>query len=303
MINAERKKNDLPKVCVIIPAYNRAGFIRETIDSVLNQTYKNIELIVVDDGSTDDTMEILKEYGDKLIILQHPGGVNKGQSAAINLGMENAAGKYIAILDSDDLFAPEKIEKQVKYLEEHSDIGLVYANGYGVDVNGKKLYSFYDHSHIENSDPERVLMDCYFLLPNNSLVQKSAFELAGEFDEKLRSAQDHDMAIRLAEVAKLGYLDEYLFSYRRHKDSISSKKADLRWKNGLIILKKASNRYPYSFRAKRKRFAVLHFRIGQCLLEKKKIINAFYHLLLAGISDPVRSFSVLAGNEKISSPH
>ena len=292
-----------PKVTVIIPCYNREDYIRETVDSVLNQTYSNIELICVDDGCTDGTREILDNYADTIIVLEHAGRVNKGQSAAINLGMENAAGKYIAILDSDDLFAPEKIEKQVKYLEEHSDIGLVYVNGYGVDGNGERLYSFYDHSHIEKSDPERVLMDCYFLIPNNSLVRKTAFELAGKFDEKLRSAQDHDMAIRLAEVTKLAYLNEYLFYYRRHKDSISSKKADLRWKNGLIILKKASKRYPYSFRARRKRFAVLHFRIGQCLLEKKTTISALYHLLLAGICDPARGCNVLAGKENISGLH
>lgn len=297
------KPEKISKVSVIIPCYNRKAYIRETVDSVLNQTYSNIELICVDDGCTDGTREILDSYADDITVLEHPGRVNKGQSAAINLGMRNATGKYIAILDSDDLFAPEKIEKQIKYLEADLEIGVVYSNGYGIDANGKKLYSFYNHDHIEKSDPERVLMDCYFLVPNNSLIRKSAFESAGEFDEKLRSAQDHDMAIRLAEVTKLGYLDEYLFYYRRHQDSISNKRADLRWKNGLIILKKASNRYPYSFRAKRKRFAVLHFRIGQCFFEKKRIINALYHLLLAGISDPVRSFSVLAGKEQMSSPH
>ncbi|MBU0993970.1 MAG: glycosyltransferase [Proteobacteria bacterium] len=294
---------DIPKVSVIIPCYNREKFIRETIDSVLSQTYSNIELICVDDGCTDGTRTILETYKNNITILEHEGRVNKGQSAAINLGMKNASGHYIAILDSDDLFASNKIEMQVKYLETHPDIGLVYANGYAIDENGKKIYRFYDQGHIEKSDPERVLMDCYFLVPNNALVRKTAFELAGEFDEKLRSAQDHDMAIRLAEVTNIAYLDQYLFYYRRHKDSISAKNADLRWRNGFIILKKASSRYPYSFTARRKRFAVLNFRMGQCYLENRNIIKALYHLIIAGISDPFRSILILIRKEKISSPH
>ncbi len=97
------------KVSVIIPAYNRGDYIDQTIKSVLEQTYSNRELIVVDDGSTDGTYEKIIDYGEKLTLLTHAKRENRGQSAAINLGMENTTGKYIAILDSDDYSAVNKL--------------------------------------------------------------------------------------------------------------------------------------------------------------------------------------------------
>ncbi len=292
-----------PKVSVIIPCYNRENYISDTITSVLNQTYENIEIITVDDGSTDFTRNILEEFGSKITILEHHGRVNKGQSAALNLGINNCSGKYIALLDSDDLFAPAKIETQVEFLENNPKIGLVYSNGFYIDKDGEKLDPIYYKNHVENSDPERVLMDCYFLVPNNSLVERSVFKKAGDFDESLRASQDHDMAIRLAEKTRLGYIDDHLFYYRRHSDSISAKNAELRWRNGFIILRKASRRYNYSFKAKRKRFAVLHFRIGQCLLENRCFTKAVGHFFISGLSDPARSILVLLKKESITSHH
>ena len=98
-----------PKVSVIIPLYNREKYIVDTIKSVLNQTYKNIELIVVDDASTDNSRKMLSPFLNKIKLLEYPDRVNKGQSAAINLGIRYSSGEYLAILDSDDLFTPEKV--------------------------------------------------------------------------------------------------------------------------------------------------------------------------------------------------
>lgn len=296
-------KKNIPAVSVIIPAYNREKFIRETVDSVLNQTYKNIELVVVDDGSTDDTLEILKEYGDKIIVLQHPGRVNKGQSAAINLGLISSNGKYVAILDSDDLFALKKVQLQVEFLENNPDVGLVYGNGYGVNEKGEKIYRIYGAGHREESKPEKVLLDCYFLLPNNSMIRRNVLERVGGFDETLRSAQDHDMAIRVAEITKLAYIDEELFYYRRHGNSISAQNASLRWNNGFLILNKACKRYQYSPSVVRRRRAVLHFRLGQCLLEEKRYGCALWHFVCSGVFDPVRALRVASGREVITGLH
>ncbi len=292
-----------PKVSVVIPCYNREDFVARTLDSALAQTYPNIDVIVVDDGSTDSTRDILESYGSRITVLEHPGRVNKGQSAAINVGLRKADGEYVAILDSDDLWAPEKIEKQVRFLEAHPEVGLVYGNGYAIDESERKLYRMYDSSHREESNPERVLIDCYFLLPNNALLRRSIFEITGGFDEHLRAAQDHDMAIRVAEVAKLAFIDEEVFYYRRHKDSISHKRASVRWVNGFTILDKAVKRYPYSAAARRKRRAVLHFRLGQCMLEERKFLPAAVRFLSAACLDPVRSLQVLFGRERISSQH
>jgi len=293
----------LSKVSVIIPCYNREQFIAETINSVLAQTWPNIELIVVDDGCTDSSRKVLESYGQRLTILEHSGRANRGQSAAINLGIKYCTGEYVAILDSDDLFAPDKINIQVSFLIEHPEIGLVYSNGHAIDENSNIIYEIHCKNHKENSNPDNVLMNCYFLLPNNSLVRRSVFELAGGFDETLRAAQDHDMAIRVSEITKLAYLEDHLFYYRRHKDSISHKNAKRRWLNGYKILKKAYSRYDYPMKTILGRLAVLNFRLGQCFYEEKRYIRAGLLFIAAGLCDPKRSIGVLIGHENVSSPH
>lgn len=294
-----------PKVTVIIPCFNREKYVREAIDSVLNQTYPNIELLAVNDGSTDSTPKILNDYQQNsyLQLLEHSGGINKGQSASINLALKQARGQYIAILDSDDYWDLHKIEKQVQFLESNKTVGLVYGNGFAVNEQGKSLYKIYEEGHYEHSKPDRVLLDCYFLVPNNSLIRHSVLDQIGGFDENMRAAQDHDMAIRIAEVTQLGYLDIPIFYYRRHPDSISNTRADQRWKTGFVILEKARKRYPYSRKTIRRRRAVLHFRMGQCLMEKKQYIKAIRHYLVAGLLDISRALNVLTGSESITSPH
>ena len=295
--------NHLPKIAVIIPLYNRADFIAQTIQSVLNQTYPNIELIVVDDGSTDNSRNVLKQFEGKIRILEHSGRVNKGQSAAINLGIKSSESNYVAILDSDDLFAPEKIQLQVEFLGKNTEVGLVYGNGYNIDEKGKKLYPIYSADHREHSKPERVLLDCYINVPSNSLVRRSIFEQVGEFDESMRSAQDHDMAIRLAEVTQFAYLDKILWYYRRHDNTQSGQFATRRWQVGFNILDKAYKRYNYSTSVIRRRRAVLHFRVGQCMLEEKKLLSALWNFSCSGLLDPARALKVITGRESLTSPH
>lgn len=122
------------KVSIIIPVYNGERYVSEAIDSVLNQTYKDFEIIVIDDGSKDDTLNILRMYGEKI---RWESQENKGQASAINEGIKMAKGKYIAYLDADDVCLPERLKIQVKYLDEHPDVGLVYADFYQTDENGK----------------------------------------------------------------------------------------------------------------------------------------------------------------------
>ena len=289
-----------PKVSVIIPCYNREDYIRETIDSVLNQTYPNIELICVDDGCTDGTRKILDSYESKITVFEHPGRENKGQSASINLGIQSSESDYVAVLDSDDLFASEKIEKQVKHLNDNPDIGYMYSNGYAIDKNGKNLFKIFPDKYIAPGDPETVLLKCPLGTPSGYLVRRLMYVQAGYFDEKLRSSQDHDMAVRLAETGQLGYLDETLWYKREHCDSLSGLQSERRWRCGFIILKKACKRYPYSFSVQRQRRAILHFRLGQCMIDKNKFLTAAINFVSAGLLDPKRAFGVLTGKEKIA---
>ncbi|KZZ58216.1 hypothetical protein A3762_08295 [Oleiphilus sp. HI0125] len=286
------------KVSVVIPAYNRASYINQTVDSVLNQTYQNIELIVVDDASTDGTFEKLQSYGEKITLLTHEGHQNKGQAASINLGLAKASGDYFAILDSDDFWELNKLDIQVDFLDKNPDIGLVYCNGYGVDSNGKRYYDFYDKDPCEQNDPNRVLLDCYILLPQNSLVRKEVYNQAGFFNEEYRSAQDHDMLIRIAEVTKFAYLPDYVFNYRRHENSISVQNQDVRWNTGFKILEQAAKRYPYKKSTLRKRRAVLNYRLGMVLVKKQEYVSGLVHLFKSFIYDPIRALKVLTGVEK-----
>jgi len=300
-----RESKRLPKVSAIVPCFNRGQFIGQTIESILAQTYPNIEIVVIDDGCTDGSREILETFAARgvLKVLEHPGRENRGQSAGINLGLANTTGDYVGILDSDDLWLPEKVDEQVIFLETHPEIGLVYGNGEAIDSKGRHLYAIYRQGHHESNHPERVLLDCYFFVPTNSLVRRTVFNKTGGFDESLRASQDHDMAIRIAEAAKLAYVDRKWFRYRRHDASISRNNANLRWVNGFTILEKASQRFPYAKATLRKRRGVLHFRLGQCHIESRQWLRAGAHMLQAFWCDPLRAFRVVLGGERVSSPH
>ena len=287
-------------VSVVIPAYNRAAYIERTVDSVLAQSYPHVELIIGDDGSTDGTYEILQRYDNegKLTLLTHAGRANRGQSATLNRALDQAQGEYICVLDSDDMFAPNKLAVQVDYLERYPNIGLVYSNGHAVDENDEILYRMLPEDHKEENDPCRLLLDCYFLLPQNAMVRKAVFDQAGRFEESFRSAQDHDMLLRIAEITTMAYIPNYLFYYRRHGDSISARRQDVRWKTGFEILKRAAERYPYPTSVIRRRRAVLHYRMSQVFRSQGRIPRALPHLLLAGLLDPQRGLAVALGKEK-----
>lgn len=287
-----------PLVTVIIPAYNRFDYIDQTIRCVLDQTWPAIQLIVVDDGSTDGTLDRISSYGDRLELLTHPGHANRGQSASINLGLGHARGCYIAVLDSDDYWELNNLEILVDYLERHPDTGLVYSNGYGVDSEGKIIYRCYAPDHVEHNDPNRILLNCYVTAPASWLVRKTVYDGVGGFEESYRSAQDHDMLIRIAEVTRFAYLPDYLWYYRRHGNSISSTQQATRWETGFRILENARHRYPYRAATLRKRKAVLNYRMGKVRLLGRHYISAAGFLLRALLLDPARAVKVLLGMDR-----
>jgi len=202
------------------------------------------------------------------------------------------------VLDSDDFWEPDKLEKQVAYLQQHTDVGLVYCNGYGVDSEGNKLYPIYRESHVEPNDPGLLLQDCYVCLPTSSLVRKSVYDAVGLFEESYRSAQDHDMLIRIAEHTRVAYMPDYLWYYRRHADSISHTRQDLRWQTGFRILENARKRYPYSPGAIRKRKAVLNYRLGRVKVQEGRVLSGIAQLAHAFLLDPLRALKVVAGIDK-----
>ncbi len=290
----------LPQVSVIIPCYNSEKFIAETIESVLNQTYPNIDLVVVDDGCTDNSREVVERYIGRLRLMEHPGRINLGQSTCINLALAATDGKYVGILDSDDLWLPEKLSEQVEYLETHTAVGMVFGNGDAVDEQGRHLYTIYNAEPPGDGSPASLLLNCYIHLPSNSLIRRGIFNRVGGFDESLRAAQDHDMLLRVAESGEIAYLNRKWYQYRRHSNSISSTRAEIRWKGGFRILDKAAARYPYPPDVVRKRKGVLHFRMGQCKFQSGERLRAIWHLGSAFFCDPIRSLRYVFGLERAS---
>jgi len=288
-------------ISVLIPAFNRAPYIEEALASVFSQTYPNTEILVVDDGSSDGTYEILKKHHDEgtIKLLTHPDRANLGQSASLNLGLHEAIGELVAILDSDDMFAPGKLEEQAEFLNSNPDVGMVYGQGHAVDATGTFLFEVPANNHIEPGDPNRLLLDCYMALPGGALVRRSVLDKVGWFEEAFRAGQDHDMALRIMEATRTVYLPKIAFYYRKHGESISSKGLERRWKTGLEILERARKRYPYSKRTIRKRRAVLHFRLGQTFWREGGKVKALPHLMVSGALDPVRALSVMFGRERI----
>jgi glycosyltransferase involved in cell wall biosynthesis len=291
------------RVSVLIPLYNRVKYIKETLESALQQDYNDIEIICVDDGSVDGGDKVVEGYlvSGKVQLIRHPNNANCGQSVSLNLALSLATGEYIVVLDSDDIFLPAKLKNQAQFLHDNPDVGLVYGMGFGIDAQGKELYEILSPEHQEPSDPNRVLLDCYFHLPVGSLVRHSVYDRVGGFDTSLRAGQDHDMMIRMAEVTKFAFQPIRVYCYRRHAESISTKGLEARWRNAQVILDKAASRYPYQKTTLRKRRAVINFRLAQALISSRKAWGeAAARLCYAALLDPARVLRVISGAEKIN---
>jgi len=187
-----------PKVTVIIPCYNASRYLQQTIDSVLAQTYPNVHIIAVNDGSTDDTAVILNSYADRITVLNHDDYGNHGQAASLNLGFAHNDSEYVAFLDSDDVWHQDKLRKQVHILDEFQNIGLVYTNGYVIDGNGKELYTLFDKNHVENNMTGSILLNCYIRTPSLVMIRSSILKAAGLFTVGI--IPDQDMWIRTKEL-------------------------------------------------------------------------------------------------------
>lgn len=208
---------EAPLVSVVIPTYNRQETLPAAIDSALNQTYENIEVIVVDDSSTDNTEELVQErYSEAVCFLQHE--ENQGGSAARNTGIEHSQGQYIAFLDSDDEWHPNKVERQVERIESLSEEWVgVYCDFH--QTRSSRVVELFDNlfpraSGFEGGDEllEYVLTKRFAHGGSSALlIDSDAIDEIGGFDEKFQRHQDIEFLVRLLQIGKLAYVDEELF--------------------------------------------------------------------------------------------
>jgi glycosyltransferase involved in cell wall biosynthesis len=202
-------------VSVVIPTHNRAACIRQAIDTALAQTSPPLEVIVVDDGSTDETPRILAEYGGRIRVIRQP---NAGVSVARNAGIAAAAGDLIALLDSDDSWWPTKLERQVARLAADPGVGLVHCGSEQVDNEGRRLSVSLDG--MEGWVAERLLrLDPEVIAAPGScvLVPKRVVEEIGGFDARLPPSEDWDFCYRIATRYPVSYVREVLVRYRIHE--------------------------------------------------------------------------------------
>lgn len=207
-----------PLVSIVIPCYNHEKYVTETIKSVLNQTYKNIELIVIDDGSKDGSVAVIQELADKygFTFIHRP---NKGLSATLNESIGLSSGKYFSAIASDDIMMLEKIETQVEFMEANQEYGMCY---------GKVV--FFENSIVNNSAHKKLnkngwIFDdllkygCFIPAPS-VMIRKNVFGEIGGFDESL-FIEDWDMWLRIAKKYQIGFVDVCLAYYRGHESNSS----------------------------------------------------------------------------------
>jgi len=212
------KKRKNPLVSVIIPTYNRGWTLKEAIDSVLAQNFSNFELIVVDDGSTDNTQDILNSYKEDIIVLKQN---NKGVSSARNRGIASASGQYIAFLDSDDLWLPQKLSIQIDFFNANPEALICQTEEKwirnSIFVNPKKR-----HRKLSGNIFEQSLYLC-LVSPSAVMIKRSLFEKTGMFDESLPACEDYDMWLRVSCRYPVFLIDTPLIIKRGgHADQLSS---------------------------------------------------------------------------------
>jgi glycosyltransferase involved in cell wall biosynthesis len=200
------------KVSVVIPLYNARDVIRETIESVLAQTWKEYDVIVVDDGSTDGSGAIVREYGDRIRYLRQENG---GVARARNRGVAESTGEYIALLDHDDLWHPAKLEKQVAVLDRRPEVGMVITDVAHLDRGGKPT-GVIGAGYNPSETFARLFVRGYVPTPSAAMIRRSVLQTVGGFDERFHSAglDDHELWTRIAAQYDIANIAEPLTSHR-----------------------------------------------------------------------------------------
>lgn len=303
-----------------MPAYNAGKYIRESLDSVLGQTYANLEIIVVDDGSTDDTAEIVKQYRPRV---QYHRQLNSGGSAVPrNTGLEHSTGAYLSFLDADDLMVPERIAFQVGFMERHRDVGLTFCNYRNFGESDS-----YPLSHFQTCPQlsallggrEEVIVDraCPYLADENFgitgafMIRRELLELEPGFETKLRSCEDFHFYYRLARHTRVGIIDRVGLLRRCHSSNKSGDPLRM-YREGIHsrTLLRATERDPVAAKYLDKYIADRHSHLARHHANRREYADALKEQRLALLADPdlprmlscckgvARTFSIALGLHK-----
>lgn len=207
-----------PTVSVIIPSFNRAYILSRTLESVFAQTYPHMEVILVDDGSTDKTEEVCQGFSKLQYFYQE----NSGVSMARNQGVRKSRGEYIAFLDSDDEWLPEKLQKQVEFLESHPEFSWVHGEEIWIR-NGRRVNPMKKHQKGGGNQFFKSLNLC-LISPSTVMMKRTLFDEFEGFDPEFTVCEDYDLWLRILSRYPVGFIDEYLIKkYGGHEDQLSKK--------------------------------------------------------------------------------
>lgn len=273
----------IPLVSVILPTYNCANFLTDSITSVLSQTYSSYEIIVVDDGSTDNTKEVLNPFMQRIKYICHH--QNKGAPGARNTGIQSAQGKYIAFLDADDIWLPEKLHISIEYFNKYPDIGMVYSGYVNIDENG----------YLLNRNPRKQLpsgnifiqlfSEQNFIITPSVVVSKEVFKTTGLFDEQFFHCDDWDMWLRIAFHFKVIGINKPIVKCRHRPHSLRRNCTDdLRFQK--MVIDKTYNTFKdketgLNQKLYEKRLALQYAKVGRYYLRTKNIDLAYKHFRLS----------------------
>ena len=278
----------LPLISVVVPTYNRAHLLGEALDSVFSQSFKDYEVIVIDDGSTDGTEAFVRSrYGDRLRYLKQE---NRGISGARNRGIELAQGRYIAFLDSDDKWLPEKLEKQAAYMEANPSVGLLSTRLYRYPiVRGEEK-----REQTEICPPDfpkgflELLTGKNYVPTTTTMVRRECLEKVGGFDPELKVAEDWDLWLRIARHYGIFCLPDILAEHRDHVQKTTQnlfKVYDGYWRFHEKMMRLFAADLP-DFKAYRRRAISFEYLLGAEYLRHNKIRPALRHLWGSVSRDP-----------------
>jgi hypothetical protein len=260
------------KVSIIMPVLNGEKYIGEAVESILAQTYKAYELIVINDGSTDGTCDRLKQFADRADVKCIHHGTRQGIARSVNDALRQSSGQCIAFLDHDDLWLPHFLEVQMSHLDRHPDVGMVHSDFQTIDPEGRILEASVatcrKRKRVSGHVFRELFMDS-FIVGNSVLIRKECFDRLGLFDETLRIG-DYHMWLRIARHYKVDYTPQVLTAYRQHatQDSRSYAGVDPHQEPvGLQVIRSILQLYPevaqeLGERTIRRRMASLYFDLA-----------------------------------------
>ncbi len=233
------KYGDMPLVSIVTPSYNQGEFIKATIESVLNQDYPNIEYFVMDGGSTDSTVEILKSYGDRIHWVSEK---DAGQADAVNKGIRRANGQIIGWLNSDDTYLEGAVSKMVSYFKEHPDTDMVYGEGYYTSKEGEITERYL----TEKYDYHRLAEMCIICQPS-AFFTKEIVEKVGMLDVEHQLSMDYELWLRMAKAGKIAYIPDYIATSRMYEENKTLSRRTEVFEETCKAVKKHYNYVPISW--------------------------------------------------------